>query len=151
MAENTDATEELTEMNATVFVDDVIFALKMNGTNGADDRVIAIPQYDGAEANVRRAFRGSERYDNPESAPVRIRPESLVEDAWTRAPRRHQVDCVAIGVPKLSEERTDEQEQEIDEAHDELVDVWETDVRRMIGRDHRFESKGNKITLTGEE
>jgi hypothetical protein len=139
------------QIEATVSVDDVVFALKMNATHGADDRVIAVPQRDGATASIRRAFRGSERYSNPESAPIHIRPEDLVEDGFTAPPTRHQVDTTHIDVPEYEHERTDEDEQRIDEAHEVLLDTWETDVRGMISTEHEFTAKGVEVCLTGEK
>lgn len=143
--------DEQTAISATVPVDTVLFALTMNATNGADDRVIAVPQRDGARAKIRYSFSGSERYENPESAPVHIRPESLVEDSWTRPPRRGQIDCAAIDVPELPEDRDDEDEQRIDETHDVLMDDWRATVRGMIQDEHECEFKGCQITLVGVE
>lgn len=154
MAEDIDAMTEESELDhigATVDVDDVVFALKMNATNRSDDRVIAVPQRDGAQAKVRRAFRGSERYSNPSSAPVHIWPEALVEDAWNSPPRRVDVDTTYMPVPELAEDRDEDDEGLIDEAHDVLVDDWETDVRGMIKNTHEFQAKGCKIELTGVE
>lgn len=138
-------------ITATVSVEGVVSALKLNDTNGVDDRVIAVPQRDGAEASIRPAFTGTERYSNPESAPVHIPPESLVEDAWTRPPRRSHVDLGHMDVPELVEERSEADEERIDEALDVLMDNWKTDVRRMIERDHEFKAKDTEITLRGEE
>jgi hypothetical protein len=151
MEQNTDSmTDE--QIEATVAVDDVVFALKMNATDGADDRVIAVPQRDGAEASVRRAFRGSERYSNPSTAPVHIRPENLVEDAWMNPPERHEVDTTAIDVPALAEDRTEADEEQVDTAHLELIDHWEKDVRGMVSGSHEFELiEGVEITLVGVE
>jgi hypothetical protein len=138
-------------ITAIVGVDDVVFALKMNATIGADDRIIAIPQRDEATAQIRNGFTGSERYPNPESAPVHIRPESLVNDPWTQPPRRGQIDCVAIDVPEERRDRDDEDEQRIDEAHDVLMDDWEKFVRDLIQGEHEFEGKNCQITLVGVE
>lgn len=145
------ASDQQTEIRATVPVDKVLFALKMNATNGANDRVIAVPQRDGARAKIRYSFSGSKRYENPESAPVHIRPESLVEDSWTRPPRRRDVDFLAIDVPKAERKRDEEDEQRIDEAHDSLMDYWRRDVRKMIQDRHECELKGCQITLVGVE
>lgn len=152
MAPNeTTTTDDSKQITATVAVDDVVFALQMNATHGADDRVIAVPQRDGAVASVRRAFSGSERYSDPQNAPVHIRPEALVEDGFERPPRRDQVDTAHMNVPELVEDRDEADEAAIDDAHDELTDVWEIDVRGMIGGDHEFEQKGCQITLIGIE
>jgi hypothetical protein len=150
MASKANTDEGQTEINATVSVQKVVSALMINDTNGADDRVIAIPQRDGTTAKIRRAFRGSERYSNPESAPVHITPESLVDEGWTRPPRRDQVDYVAIDVPKVAHKRDEEDEQRIDEAHDVMIDVWRTDICGMIQDEHEYEAKGCSITLTGK-
>lgn len=133
----------------TVPVDNVVTALAYNATHGIDDRVIAVPQRNGATATIRRTFRGNERYSSPQSAPVHIKPESLVEDSWTRPPRRSQIDSVAIDVPELPKDRDEEDEQRIDEAHDVLMDDWRRDVRGMIQDEHEYESKGCQITLIG--
>jgi len=140
------------QIEASVSVDDVVFALEMNATHGADDRVIAVPQRDGATASIRRAFRGSERYSNPSAAPVHIRPEDLVEDAWTAPPTRGQTASnMHIDVPDERRDRTDEDEQRIDEAHEVILDDWEASVRGMIASEHEFTAKGVEVCLTGEE
>jgi hypothetical protein len=142
-------TAELTEIRATVPVEKVVSALRMNATDGVGERVIAIPQRDGTTAQIRRAFRGSERYSNPRGAPIHISPESLVDDGWTRPPRRGQVDHTAIGVPSVARKRDDEDEQRIDEAHDVMMDVWRSDVSGMIQDEHEYAYKGCRITLVG--
>jgi hypothetical protein len=139
-----------TEINATVSVQKVLHALDMNATDGVDDLVIAIPQRDGVTADTRPAFTGSERYSNPSNAPVHITPESLVDDGWTRPPRRHQVDYKAIGVPEAVADRDAEDEQRIDEAYEVIWNDWRDDIHGMILDDHEFEAKDCNITLTGE-
>ena len=144
--------DDVEQITVTVDVDDVIFALEMNATDGADDCVIAVPQRDGAEASIRRAFRGSERYSNPSQAPIHIRPEALVEDPFTRPPTRGQIDCWAIGVPELQRDRDEDDEAALDEAHEVLIDEWEDNIARMIAGEHSFDDvKGNDITLVGVE
>jgi hypothetical protein len=138
-------------ITATVSTDSVVSALKLNATHGVDDRVIAVPQRDGAEAKIRRAFQGSERYSNPASAPIHIRPESLVDNPWTRPLGRGEVDCAAIGVPEERRNRDEEDEQRIDEAHDVLIDDWKKTVRSMIQNEHDFGFKNCQITLVGVE
>jgi hypothetical protein len=151
MKEITNA-DEKAQIEATVDVADVLFALKMNATHGADDRVIAVPQRDGSEAKIRNAFRGSERYSNPESAPVHIKPEGLVEDGFKQPPERHQVREFVrdeFDAPANVDEWDDDLMAEYDNAHEQQMEVWETDVRGMIEAEHEFEGKGNKITLIG--
>jgi len=143
--------DDVAQITVTVDVDAVVFALKMNDTGGADDRVIAVPQNDGGEASIRRAFRGSERYSNPEQAPIHIRPEALVEDPFTRPPTRGQIDCSAIGIPELPRDRDEDDEAALDEAHEVLVDEWEVNIAGMIAGEHSFDGvKGNNLTLIGE-
>lgn len=141
--------DDVEQITVTVDVDDVIFALEMNDTGGADDRVIAVPQSDGGEASIRRAFRGSERYSNPSQAPVHIKPEALVEDPWTRPPNRSEADLGHLDVPDKHHERTEEEQQKVDEAEAELISVWENDAAKQIEGEHSFSGKGNDITLVG--
>jgi hypothetical protein len=134
-------------IEATVDVDDVIFALKMNNTNGADDRVIKVSR-SGGEATIRRAFRGSERYANPANAPIHIRPESLVEDPWTRMPTRGEVDIGVLDVPAERHKRDDADEAKIDEAFEEILSVWEWDARRQATGEHEIDTEP-PVKLTG--
>lgn len=150
MDANTD--DETTVVQATIPVEKVVFALKMNATNGADDRTIAVPQRSNADAYIRRKFRGSERYSNPASAPIHIRPEALVDDGWERPPTRGEIDVTLLDVPTERRNRDEDDEAAIDEAHDVLVDNWERDVERMIAQEHEFGPvKDCTITLVGVE
>jgi len=153
-SENTDGSAEAEQITATVPVSAVVKALKLNDTNGADDRVIAVPQRDGTEANIRRAFQGTERYSNPSTAPVHIRPESLVERGFKRPPRKHQVrDFIRDehNAPEHVEQWGDELMQKYDETHDAQLEYWEKDVRRMIAGEHELGVlKGVEITLIGQ-
>lgn len=148
--QNEATTDELDEIEVTVDVDSVVKALELNATHGVDDRVIAVPQEDGAKAKIRRAFRGTERYSNPETAPVHVRPDYLVEDAFSQPPERRMT-ADAIDVPDIIENRDEADEELIDEQHEMAIKQWKCDVRRMIEGKHEFEAKGNKITLVGVE
>jgi len=127
------------EYSATISADSVVRALELNATNGADDRVIEVPRKQDGEASVRRAFRGSERYANPDSAPVHIRPEDLVDDGFERPPTRGSVEIDLLDVPREPYERTEEDEAAIEEAHQELIEVWESDARSMARAEHNIE------------
>jgi len=81
------------EYSATISADSVVRALELNATNGADDRVIEVPRKQDGEASVRRAFRGSERYANPDSAPVHIELIEVWEsDARSMARAEHNIE-----------------------------------------------------------
>jgi len=142
--------EAQTKITVTVDVDSVLKAIQLNHTDGVDDRVIAVPQKDGAEASIRRAFRGSERYSNPSQAPVHIKPEALVESEFRRPPIRGDVDKEMMDIPNEKSEWTDKDEQAFEEAFETHIDVWENDVRGMIEDEHSFSGKGNDITLVGK-
>ena len=147
MEQATASDEAQNEITATVSVESVLKAIELNATDGVDDRVIAVPQRDGAEASIRRAFRGSERYSNPEQAPVHISPESLVEPEFRRPPIRADVDKRMMDIPNEKSEWTDEDEEAFEDAFEVHIDVWEKDVRGMIEGEHSFSGKGNDITL----
>ena len=147
MEQTTASDEAQNEITATVSVESVLKAIELNATDGVDDRVIAVPQRDGAEASIRRAFRGSERYSNPAQAPVHISPESLVEPEFRRPPIRADVDKRMMDIPNEKSEWTDEDEEAFEDAFEVLIDVWEKDVRGMIEGEHSFTGKGNDITL----
>ena len=150
MEQNTDSDDAQNEIIVSISVDKVLKAIQLNATHGVDDRVIAVPQRDGSTASIRRAFRGSERYSNPESAPVHIYPQALVEDAWRQPPTRADVDTDMMDVPDDKGKWSDEDEAAVDEAYEVIVDVWEKDTRGMIEGEHSFTGKGNDITLVGE-
>jgi len=133
--------------SATVSIDSVIKALRLNATYG-DERTIAVPRKTGGSASIRRDFRGSERYENPDSAPVHINPESLVEDEWERPPTRAQVDLHALDVPQESYERDEADESRIDEALEVLRETWETDVRGMVRGESTVELRDHNGTVT---
>lgn len=133
MANQTNADNATEQYSATISIESVVKALELNATHGVDDRVIAVPRKTGGTAKVRRAFKGTERYANPQTAPVHIRPESLVDEGWERPPERHTVDLAAIDVPADESDRTDEDEDRIDEVYqNQVVEVWRTDVRGMV-------------------
>ena len=137
------------EITVAVSIEKVLKAIQLNHTDGVDDRVIAVPQKDGAEASIRRAFRGSERYSNPSQAPVHIKPEAMVEREFRRPPIRGDVDKEMMDIPNEKSEWTDEDEQAFEQAFETHIEVWETDVRGMIEGEHSFTGKGNDITLVG--
>jgi hypothetical protein len=150
MSQNITADDDAqTEITATISVDKVVQAIQLNHTNGADDRVIAVPQRDGVQASVRRAFRGSERYSNPSQAPVHIKPELMVPKTFRRPPTRADVDKEMLDVPSERSEWDAEDEAVFDDAYEAVIDVWETDVRNMIEGEHSFSGKGVDITLVG--
>lgn len=149
MSQATDSDEAQNEITVTVDVDKVLKSIQLNATHGVDDRVIAVPQRDGASASIRRAFRGSERYSNPAQAPVHIRPQDLVEREWRQPPTRADVDTVHMDIPDDKSKWTDEDKAAVDEAYEVVVDMWETDARGMIKGEHSFTGKGNDITLVG--
>jgi len=150
----TTMTDEPKQVTATVSVESVIKALEYNATVGVDDRVIRVPQKDGVDATIRRAFQGSERYANPSSAPVHLRPETLVEDAWSQPPRRSRAnDHVRTEHDLDGPVATWEQkyQRKADEAHEEQVNSWRQDVTRMIAGEHDMGvHKNSDITLVGE-
>jgi len=150
-ADGDTTSDELTDVTATIAVEKVVKALKLNDTPDVDDRVIAVSQSEDATATIRTAFRGTERYSNPSAAPVHIRPEELVEDEFSHVPRRSQVDHVALDVPKRRAEWTEEDKEAVEEAHEVLLNVWETDVSGMIEGAHEVVDKGCQITLVGVE
>ncbi len=156
MSEQPDDTTngEYRNVTATISVDTVLKALEYNDTVGVDDRVVRVPQKDGAEASVRRAFQGSERYANPDSAPVHVRPEKLVEPAFAQPPRRSRAnDYVRTEYDLDGPVSTWAQkyQRKADAAHEEQVDVWRKDVRGMIeGEHHLGVHKNSDITLVGE-
>lgn len=140
-------TDEKERKTVTADADDLVFALEMNATHSADDRVLAVPQRDGASAKVRRKFTGTERYSNPSTAPAHIRPEWFIEDGFERPPKRSQVDTDWLDVPERIDERDEDDRQRIDDAHAELMDTWKTDVRGMLTGDHEFEAKDTAFKL----
>jgi len=144
---NATTDEAQKEITATVSVESVLKAIELNHTDGVDGRVIAVPQRDGSEASIRRAFRGSERYSNPSQAPVHIKPEALVEREFRRPPIRADVDKEMMDIPNEKSEWTDADEQAFEEAFEVHIEVWEKDVRGMIEGEHSFSGKGNDITL----
>jgi hypothetical protein len=148
-------TDEPKQVTATVSVESVIKALEYNDTIGADDRVIRVPQRDGAEASVRRAFQGSERYANPSTAPVHLRPETLVEDAWSQPPRRSRANDHVRTEHNLGPDTDmwpEEYQRKADEVHEEQVDMWRQGVAGMIAGERLYMGmyKGVEITLVGE-
>jgi len=149
-------TDELKQVTATVSVESVIKALEYNNTIVVDDRVIQVPQTDGAEASIRRAFQGSERYANPSSAPVHVRPERLVKPAFTEPPRRSRAnDHVRTEYDLDGAVATWEQkyQRKASKAHEEQVNMWRQDVASMIAGEHdmgRYKHKGVEITLVAE-
>jgi len=138
-------------VEVTVPVEKVVKALHLNATNGVDDRTIAAPQRDGATAQIRRRFRGSERYDNPQTAPIHVNPRHLVDEGFERPPRRGQTANAVPEIPPV-EQRTEDDEALLDEQHEIAVDVWETDVRGMIEGSHDLgQLKNVELTLVGVE
>ena len=150
MTHNTTEAEQIT---VTVPVSNVVKALGLNDTNGVDDRVIAVPQRDGASASIRRAFQGTERYSNPSAAPVHIRPESLVEEGFKRPPQYHFARDWVRDEYNLSEHADkweDKWHDKVEEVHDTQLEVWESNIRSMIKGKHELGvHKGVNITLVG--
>lgn len=143
------ASESVESVTVTVPVEQVVRALKMNNTNGADDRVIAAPQRDGAEATVRPSFQGSERYSNPSAAPIHVRPQALVEDGFEKPPTRAEVVSALPDMPGY-DRRSDEEQERLDEEHEHAVEFWEQDVTSMAaGETHVGEFKGVDLTIKG--
>lgn len=149
-------TDEPKQVTATVSVESVIKALEYNATVGVDDRVIRVPQKDGVDASIRRAFQGSERHATPNSAPVHVRPERLVKPAFAEPPRRSRAnDHVQTEYDLDGPVATWEQkyQRKAGTAHEEQVDAWRQDVAGMIAGEHdmgTYKQKGVEITLVGE-
>jgi len=143
--------ERTEQITVAVSVDSVISAIKKNDTAGVDDCVIAIPQTDGGSASIRRAFRGSERYSNPSAAPVHIRPEYLVEREFRAPPERWMVDTNMMDIPDSRADWSSEDEQKYQEAHERMVEVWETDVRAMVEGEHELNDIGIDIDTKGQD
>ena len=146
----TDDSTELKKITVTVPVEKVLKAVQLSSTHGVDDRVIEVPQRDGGEASIARAFRGSERYSNPSAAPVRIKPSALLEEGFRSPPNRSAVDVEMMDIPNLQEDRTNADQEKFEEAYDAVIGVWKQDARSMIEGEHSFEGKGCDITLVGE-
>lgn len=148
MTDQNPTDESAEQINATISVDSVVKSIKLNNTDGVDDRVIAVPRH-GGTAKVRRAFQGSERYSNPSSAPIHIGPGELVEDEWRSMPTRADVDTLNMDIPDERADWTDEDEEAYEEAYDAIIDVWETDVRGMVEGRHEIDAE-ESIVLTAE-
>jgi|APHM01.1.fsa_nt_gi hypothetical protein len=143
--------DSIESVTVTFSVEKAMFALKMNDTNGADDRTIAAPQRDGAPAVIRRKFTGTERYSNPETAPVHLSPERLVDKGFEQPPRQSQTADAIPEIPPI-EQRTEEDEKLLEEEHDVAVEHWETDVARMLAGEHEIgRVKNVDLTLVGVE
>jgi hypothetical protein len=159
MSQNGHATTDDSSDNQptmTVNADSIIRCLKMNDTIGVDDRIIRVFQpYNGnVGTDVRREFRGSERYSNPEAAPAHVPPRNFLPEversAFATPPRRHE--CTGwIDVPELSEDRDEEDEERLDEAYEEALNVWENDVQRMLVDELTLiDRDGNEVTISVE-
>jgi len=125
-----------TEGTLVVGPDQIMKAIKLNCTHGVDDRVVrAFRPFDGGEINtdVRRAFRGSERYSNPATAPMHIQPELFVsESEFRQMPLREVVDVDMMDIPNLIDDRSEEDQEKFEEAYDEVLEVWERNIRGML-------------------
>ena len=115
--------------------DTIIKCIKFNDTIGIDDRVVRLFKPFGGDVNtdVRTAFKGSERYSNPEQAPVHISPGKFIDDEQFRSPpERYEVDTDALGIPNIVDDRTDEEQEAFNKAYSEVIDVWERDIRGSL-------------------
>jgi len=114
--------------------DKIMKILDLNDTHGVDDRVIRLfrPLEGHIKTDVRRAFKGSERYPNPKSAPIHIDPTVFVPEYLRGRPERYHVDCLAIDVPDIVDDRTDEEQERFNESYNEMVNVWKNDVTKSL-------------------
>ena len=119
----------------TIDPDTIIKCMKLNDTIGVDNRVIRLfkPFSGSIKTDVHREFKGTERYSNPKSAPMHVAPEVFVaEEEFRSIPYRDMVDVHALDIPEDIDDRSDEEQELFNEAYDEVLDVWESDVRMML-------------------
>jgi hypothetical protein len=150
-----DEDEELKQIEATVDADDLVFAIKQNNIDGANDRLIRIDQIDGSEGEVVYQEESSHRFQKG-SAPFFFGPRFFLPGkpgespfGLSNPPRRRDVET--IEVPNRPEDRTKEDEEWIDEKHENLMEDWENDFRRHVRGTHTHTERGCKLTIIVED
>jgi DNA-binding CsgD family transcriptional regulator len=133
--------------SATIPIRRVIDALLLNSLNGIEQTIL-VPREVGGSASIQRGFSGSEQYVNPDSAPVHIKPERLVEDGWERPPTRADVDLKALDVPEDAAARDWTDGALVDEAFERLRKNWTTNVRRMVRGDTTVKLRDHNDVVT---